>query len=758
MVGAGGAGMAPLALYLRGSGREVTACDDAFRQPVRELLLSSGVKVSNDPELTDDFDLVVFSSAVKSDHHLLLAAHDRGVPTLRRGHALAQVLADKKLVAVVGSHGKTTTTAMLAHLLGFSDISFGYLVGGFYQETGVPPARWSKGDWVVVEIDESDGTIEDFEPEITVALNCDLDHVDLYAGVDELQAAFQRLFARTRGKILVPHDHVLDRLARTAANCEVITFGGGGDFDATANESSQGLRILRKLHLEMVEEPVRAIGEFNGLNAIAALAACQAVAGKAPRGRLKSFPGLMRRQVLLRETPQRMIMEDYAHHPSELEAVLKRFRLHCPDCDLRVVFQPHRFSRQASLRTSFAEVLSMADHLYFLPTYGAGEDPIEEGQVDGLIDLLPTRFKGAKTYRSFTELSEAIGPASSDRRDCVLFLGAGDVERHAAAFSHLEATGWDRWLACGRYLRQHLSTKAVFRFNEPLSEKTTLRVGGKARLYCEPDGSDDVRELIIAARLFKMPLFVMGRGSNLIVPADGYEGIVLCMRGSSWRGIKTESGGRLVVGAAGRLKEICLFACGQGLAGFEFLEGIPGTLGGALRMNAGAMGGSIFDLVESVTIMTSDGERRQMRRDEFDARYRECPELKDAFVIQATLRTNQPREDEHVILHRVRSFAKSRLEEQPREASAGCIFRNPLGESAGRLIDEEGLKGIRVGAAEVSRKHGNFIVNRGGATSEDVVSLIRLVRSKVKETRGIELEPEVTLMGKSWEEAFQTNL
>ena len=282
-------------------------------------------------------------------------------------------------------------------------------------------------------------------------------------------------------------------------------------------------------------------------------------------------------------------------------------------------------------------------------------------------------------------------------------------------------------------------------------------MGGKARLYCEPDGADDLRELIAAARLFEMPLFALGRGSNLIVPAEGYEGIALCMRGPAWRGIETGSSGRLVVGAGARLKEICLFACSQGFAGFEFLEGIPGTLGGALRMNAGAMGGTIFDLVESVTLMTSEGERRKMDREEFDVRYRECAELKDAFVIKATLRA-QTREAENVIIHRLRGFVETRLKSQPREASAGCIFRNPIGESAGRLIDEEGLKGIRVGAAEVSRKHGNFIVNRGGATSEDVLSLIRLVRRKVKEARGIELEPEVTLMGKSWEEAFNKNL
>ena len=148
-------------------------------------------------------------------------------------------------------------------------------------------------------------------------------------------------------------------------------------------------------------------------------------------------------------------------------------------------------------------------------------------------------------------------------------------------------------------------------------------------------------------------------------------------------------------------------------------------------MNAGAMGGSIFDLVESVTLMTVQGKRRVMNRDEFHAGYRDCPELKDAFVVKATLLARSISTQDH-IKHRLRDFAKTRMESQPREASAGCIFRNPAGESAGRLIDEEGLKGMRVGAAEVSPKHGNFIVNRGGAKTEDVLSLICLVRRRVE--------------------------
>ncbi|MFP6854461.1 MAG: UDP-N-acetylmuramate dehydrogenase, partial [Opitutales bacterium] len=536
----------------------------------------------------------------------------------------------------------------------------------------------------------------------------------------------------------------------------LTTFGPGGDFDALPKESSQGLRVILRNQNETKEETVRAIGEFNGWNAIAALATCRFAFQKEVRGRLSSFPGLLRRQVVLKETAQRIIMEDYAHHPVELTVMLRRFRDRWSDREIKVVFQPHRFSRQASLQNAFAEALSSADQVHLLPTYGAGEELIKEGSAEVLRELLPVTIRDSKVQNSFSELCEAIGSDSS-RPDCVLFLGAGDIELHASAFSHLEDVQWNRWLACENYLRERLSTAAEFRLNESLSDKTTLRVGGQAKIYCEPAGADDLRELIIAGRMFSMPLFALGRGSNLIVPTEGYDGIVLSMRASAWRGIEVAPKGRLVVGAGTRLKEICLFACNQSLAGFEFLEGIPGTLGGALRMNAGAMGASMFDLVEKITLMTAKGIRREMYRDEFDARYRECPELENSFVINATLMAAAKATKVH-IENRLRSFAETRMASQPRGATAGCIFRNPRGDSAGRLIDQTGLKGARVGAAEVSLTHGNFIVNRGGAKTEDVLSLIRMVRHRVKEARGIELEPEVTLMGKSWKETFKTNL
>jgi UDP-N-acetylenolpyruvoylglucosamine reductase len=246
---------------------------------------------------------------------------------------------------------------------------------------------------------------------------------------------------------------------------------------------------------------------------------------------------------------------------------------------------------------------------------------------------------------------------------------------------------------------------------------------------------------------------MLGRGSNLIVPDEGVDGLVLSLAREAWTAFEIRPSGRVWAGAGLRLKNLCGLAARAGLAGFEFLEGIPGSVGGALRMNAGAMGGWMFDVVDEVQIATLDGEVRTLGREQLHVEYRNCAELRDAIALGALLRPAGRVEGE-AIGRQVDVYRRKRHETQPREPSAGCIFKNPPGESAGRLIDESGLKGERVGDAEISSIHANFIVNRGGATSADVLELVRRVRARVRQIRGVDLEPEVLLYGKEWKDVL----
>lgn len=309
------------------------------------------------------------------------------------------------------------------------------------------------------------------------------------------------------------------------------------------------------------------------------------------------------------------------------------------------------------------------------------------------------------------------------------------------------------WDELAETLRPRLSAASKLRREEPLGPKTTIGVGGAARLYAEPASEADLQILLREAAAQHVEILMLGRGSNLIVPDEGAEALVISLAHEAWGAFEPRSDGRVWVGAGLRLKNLCGLAAKAGLVGFEFLEGIPGNVGGALRMNAGAMGGWMFDIVEEVRLMTLEGEVRTLAKGAMQVAYRHCAELHHAVALGALLRP-AAHTDAEAVASQIAAYRKKRQESQPREPSAGCIFKNPPGTSAGRLIDESGLKGERVGDAEVSPVHANFIVNRGSATGADVLELVRRVRARVRQAKGVDLEPEVLLYGKDWKDVL----
>jgi len=293
-------------------------------------------------------------------------------------------------------------------------------------------------------------------------------------------------------------------------------------------------------------------------------------------------------------------------------------------------------------------------------------------------------------------------------------------------------------------LAARLSPGAVVRRDEPLAPHTTLRVGGPADAYVEPASEADLAAVVRCCAERGVEFFLLGRGSNLIVRDGGFRGVVVCLAHPAFKTLRVE-GEQIQCGAGVRLKELAVTARRAGLAGLEFLEGIPGSLGGALRMNAGAMGGAMFDVVESVRVMDASGCVNVLSRSEMEVAYRSCATLKTRLALGAQLR-GRP-EPEAAIAARMLACSQKRWASQPAAPSAGCMFKNPPEIPAGRLIDELGLKGTRVGAARISLEHGNFLVNDGGATAADVLALIGLLRDRARAERGIELHPEVEVIG-----------
>jgi len=754
-------GVGPLAIYLVERGFNVSGEDDAMTDVMREQLERAGIQITDTGAVPAQANLVAYSSAISPQHPAHRTATERKLPLVRRGELLAEVTRDRKLVAICGSHGKTTTTAMVAIGLRQAAFPAGYVLGGLFNDAQIPPASAGTNDWVVAEIDESDGTIAKFSPEITVAVNLDWDHPDHYRQLADLQAAFASLFQRTRGTVLL-NDACALSAHLTAANraTQFATFGRTGDFRANL-EKEQGNELWLALNgkFSIAQARVRAQGEFNASNATAALAALQLMGAAIDPQTLANYPGVRRRQTVLHATADHTVLEDYAHHPAEIRALLGSLRNRLGGRGrLVVVFQPHRFSRTAQFKSEFAASLALGDRVYLLDVYGAGEAHLVGGTSADLYAELKAKAPSLAVSYCPGAAASLLAQLSRDVRsgDVIAFVGAGDIDQHARAWigelSHVAGKA-ERWDQLADNFRRMVSVDTKVKREESLAEKTTMRVGGAARIYAEPANVDDARALVLAAKASNTLLYILGRGSNLLVPDEGVDGLVLSFSHPAWQTFEPRPDGTVWVGAGLRLKNLCGLATKAGLQGFEFLEGIPGNVGGALRMNAGAMGGWTFDVVEAVQMLARDGELRLVNKADMHVDYRHCEELNEGIALGAILRPRAAADATQIALQ-IDAYREKRQKSQPREPSAGCIFKNPEGNSAGRLIDESGLKGERVGDAEVSAIHANFIINRGHATSADVIELVRRVRARVEQVKGVRLEPEVLLYGRQWRDVL----
>ena len=293
-------------------------------------------------------------------------------------------------------------------------------------------------------------------------------------------------------------------------------------------------------------------------------------------------------------------------------------------------------------------------------------------------------------------------------------------------------------------LSRRVSPETVVRRDEPLAKRTTLRVGGPADIYVEPANEADLAAVLEFCAEKQIAFFVLGRGSNLLVKDRGFRGVVISLANAQFSRVNAV-GERVQAGAGARLKTVAVEAKRNGISGLEFLEGIPGSVGGALRMNAGAMGAATFEVVESVRLMNFAGQVREQAAAQFAVQYRSCPELKSHIALSAVLVGHLGLRE--AIERRMNEYSQKRWKSQPAAPSAGCIFKNPAAIPAGKLIDDLGLKGTRVGGAMVSLEHGNFMVNDGGATARDMLELIELVRGRIRAERGIEMQTEVEIIG-----------
>lgn len=304
-------------------------------------------------------------------------------------------------------------------------------------------------------------------------------------------------------------------------------------------------------------------------------------------------------------------------------------------------------------------------------------------------------------------------------------------------------------------LRRALQRSLEGRVEEdlPLRRATTYRLGGPAALFVEPSSIDDVRRLseVLAGNDARAPVLVLGRGSNVVVSDDGFPGLVVRL-GSAFSWVRPrddgENGGGLIAGSATALPQVANWAARRNLAGAEWMIAIPGSVGGAVRMNAGAHGGDMSSVLDRATIFDlGSGIVEERPVQYFDYSYRRSNLRSEEVVLDARLRL--ARDDGTAIRGRTDAFREHRARTQPGAVqNAGSVFKNPPGDSAGRLVEAAGLKGFRVGGARVSELHANFFIAGEGASAQDVHDLVAVVRERVREHSGVHLEPEIRFVGR----------
>ena len=289
-----------------------------------------------------------------------------------------------------------------------------------------------------------------------------------------------------------------------------------------------------------------------------------------------------------------------------------------------------------------------------------------------------------------------------------------------------------------------LLPQIVLRCNEPMCKHTSFRIGGPAEVMAFPKNTDELRDILKVSDLLDIKTAILGAGTNVLAPDAGLEGLVICLK-DCMSGMERMDNCRVRVAAGVTMTKAAVFAANHSLTGLEFAHGIPGTVGGGVFMNAGAYGGEICQVCESVDVMDRNGSLRTLTNEEMDFSYRHSALEETGDIVVSAVFALQEK-DSAEIKETMRQLMAKRSASQPLDLpSAGSAFKRPVGGYAAALIDQSGLKGYRLGDAGVSEKHAGFVVNYGNATAENVLSVLRYVSDKVFQDSGIQLIPEVRI-------------
>lgn len=770
LIGIGGTGISSIARVLLEKGYTVSGSDRVL-SPLAADLADAGVTVyeGHSADHIKRADIVVRSSAITDENVEVVAAQTAGIPVLKRSDFLGSLMENNQVIAVAGSHGKTTTSAMLAWTLSALQLDPSYILGGVSKNLS-GNAHAGKGKFFVIEADEYDRMFLGLKPNVILLTNVEYDHPDCYPSVESYHKAFLEFIQllQPEGILITDTDQsaALEMLA--ALPEKYISFGYGFNNDSQYRAVDVHVNELGGMSFQVVKKgstsPLVSValqvpGEHNVRNALGVIAVHDQLGNSlnVVSQALGEFKGTGRRFDVVGEAKGITIIDDYAHHPTKITATLSAARLRFPGRRLVAVWQPHTFSRTQTLEQAFMESIRGADLAIVTDIYASREKP------QGYSAKQFVEKMGSSAVIHIASLPEVTDYLLNNLRndDVLLVLSAGDADQvcrdvlaglqnaisndgkpsNSTGISHNPGSPIDEDLLVeqfGSRLQQ----------NVLLSGLTTARVGGPARYYVVANNADELGRDVSFLWSHDIPVFILGTGANVLLSDSGFDGVVVHNRAKGIVIDWIDDQPRLTAESGANLGTVARQAALNGLTGLEWASTVPGSLGGAVYGNAGAHGGNMQQSLVLANILHREKSYLSLSSEQMAYAYRSSLLKRNpgaAVILSAQLAVAKG--DTTLIKARMDENSEKRRRTQPPGSSMGSTFKNPVGDHAGRLIEAAGLKGTRVGGAQVSPVHANFIINDGSASAEDIYKLIRLVQKTVKEAFGVDLELEIELLG-----------
>jgi len=757
-VGIKGVAMANLAVVLKKMGKNVFGWDRQEEFITDQVLKDNNIKWQSelDPKsLPKKIDLVVYSAAHGGTNNpLIVEAKKRKTAVISQADLLGEIMAEfETKIAVTGCHGKTTTTSILAYCLNKLKAQPSYVVGVPYF-TDYQGGDYQAKKYFVVEADEYgvnppiDKTPKFYKlnPDYIVCTNIDFDHPDVYRDITDTKKAFLKFFG-SRKIIACADDENIVEVLKKIDKKQYVTYGFSKSADyqikneIISEDNSKFELVNNNESLGYFE--ITIFGKMNILNATAVIVMLLKLGFSKSEinNVIKTFTGSQRRFEKIYSNNCISLFDDYAHHPSEIEATIRAAQARFKNRRVIVIFQPHTFSRTALLLKEFASSLSKASYSLILPIFSSAREKAGQFKVTSDDIVKNSKKKNLIKFENVEELLKKLEKMLKEG-DIIFTMGAGNVYKLKEEIIRIIDHG------CFR-----------LKSNVDLFQYLTL----KTHVIAEYFFNVRTREELIKAKNFsiknKLPIFLFGGGSNLAVTVEKIHGLVIknnyiakevVAEGPDYVDLKVSSGYPVSLLVHKMIE--------KGYSGFEYHKGLPGTVGGAIAMNSKWTRPTTYfgDNLLYAYLVDNKGKVKKVTRKYFKFKY-DYSILKDTreFVLDAVFRLKK--ENKELLSQRATEALQYRIATQPTGIhSSGCFFKNISVEekfrldlptsSAGYLIDKAGLKGYRVGDFEVSKIHANFIINHGKGKREDLLKLIDIIKTKVKNKYGISLQEEVIII------------